>query len=111
MSAPPKPKTCRKTSALAPSAAANDSTTVATSSSGASTARSSTARITSTTSQHDRDDQVPVVRGGALHVQVDRGAAADHGVGARHRVHGVAHPVTVAYAAWLSGGSVSVASR
>src|SRR5918994_1264949 len=48
-SAPPKPKTYLKISALIPSAAAKDSTTVPISSTGASTERSSTMRISSTT--------------------------------------------------------------
>ena len=51
VSAPPKPKTWSKTSALTPSAATNDSTTVAISISGATIARSSSARMRNTTTR------------------------------------------------------------
>ncbi len=51
VSSPAKSKTCRKASALTPSAAAKDSTTVAMSISGATTARSSAARMSITTTR------------------------------------------------------------
>ena len=92
-SAPPNPSTWSNTSALMPSAAPNDSTTVATSSTGASNARSNSARISSTTRQHDRDDHLVVVIGGSLRVQQDRGSAAGQRVRVRHRVHCGPDPV------------------
>src|SRR6516162_3386417 len=51
VSAPPKPNTWSKKNALTPSAAANDSTTVAVRISGATSARSKIARMTNTTAR------------------------------------------------------------
>ncbi len=93
VSAPPKPKTWSNTSALTPSAAANDSTTVAISMIGAISARSSSARMRNTTARMTGMITVAVVRGRVLDVQVDRRVAADQRVRAGDRVHGGADPV------------------
>ena len=87
---PGKPNTCRNSSAQTPSVAANDSTTVAISRTGASRERSSNASMTSDHQQHQRDDDIAVALGGIGGVDVDSGEATDHGVGAGYRVHGVA---------------------
>ena len=71
----------------------NDSTTVATSTSGATSARSSSIRMRNTTSSTTGMISRLSAVAAAGSVQGDRGAAADLGVGARHAVHRVAHPV------------------
>ena len=111
MSAPPKPNTWLKKNALTPSAAANDSTTVAVRISGATSARNSSMRMISTTARMS----------GMMRLR----SCAD--ARATSRLTAVAPPTRalapgtactaartrsiVSYAAWLSGGAVSVPSR
>ena len=61
--------------------------------------------------QDERDDDGTVMRGRAFHVQGGGRGPADQGVGAGDGVHRGPHPVDRVYAAWLSGGAVSVPCR
>src|SRR5215471_16277793 len=111
VSAPPKLNTLSKNSALTPSVAANDSTTVAMSITGATSARSSRARMTNTTSR-----TIGMIRfrscadarcTSRLTAVLPPTIALAPGMACTaSRVRSI-----VAYAAWLSGAAVSVASR
>ena len=84
VSAPPKPKTWVKKKALTPSAAANDSTTVAVRISGATSARSRMAKITNTTARISGRTSVlscAAARATSRLIAVSPPASAWHGVG------------------------------
>lgn len=111
VSSPSKPKRCRKASALTPSAAAKDSTTVPISTSGAIRARSSRARITSTTTRitgmsSSLSRRAALLASTIVAVPPPTLASAP---GTACRV--VRARATVSLAAWLSGAAVVVASR
>ena len=61
--------------------------------------------------EDEREQEVAVVRGCPRHVQEDRRGAAHFGVGTRDGVHRCPRRSIVVYAAWLSGGEVSVPWR
>ena len=111
MSAPPKPNTWLKTRALTPSAAANESTTVASKISGATSARSSTPRITSTTPRISgmirlRSCSAARCTSRLIAVFPPTLASAPGTACTAARARSI-----VADAAWLSGGAVRVPSR
>ena len=93
VSAPPNPNTWLKKKALTPRAAAKDSTTVAVRISGATSARSSSARMMNTTTRMSGMMMLRSCADARLHVQVDRGVAAHLGAGAGNGVHRGPHPV------------------
>ena len=111
VSAPPKSNTWSKNSALTPSAAANDSTTVAISMTGATSARSSSARMTNTTTRtigmiRFRSCAAARWTSRLTAVLPPTSASAPGTACTAARTRSM-----VAYAAWLSGAEVSVPSR
>src|SRR5215467_11253348 len=111
VSAPPKPNTWSKKNALTPRAAANDSTTVAVRISGATSARSKIARMTSTT---------PRISGNSSLLSCAEARLTSRMTAVwpptRAWPPGTACTLErtrsmVLYAAWLSGGLVSVPCR
>ena len=93
MSAPPNPNTWLKKNALTPRAAANDSTTVAVRISGATSARSSSMRMISTTARMSGMMRLRSCADARCYVEVDGRGAADQGAGAGDGVHRGPHPV------------------
>ena len=91
-SAPANPNTWVNTNPQTPRVAANESTTVTISSSGASSGAQQHGEHHEDHDQHDRDDQVPVVHRRVVHVEGGRGLPADQGVGAGDGVHRGAEP-------------------